>query len=1156
VTATARAETTVDDVAGWLRGRRRRVTAHSYDARVMSNIPFRTITSSFVRAAVRALVMLGILAGAAASARAQSTFATILGTIADPTGGLVPGATVTVVNLATQASRTVVTDGNGAYSVLNLDPGSYRLTAALSGFADSTRQVDLGARQNVRVDVALALAGAAETVEVRAANPVIETERATIDNSKTGEEINRLALNFRATNNTSPLVVATLAQGVQQDRGGQVSIAGNLPFQTSFSIDGISSQRTRAGGASPDMFPSVESMDEFKVSSANNSAEFMQVTDVTTTTKSGTNAFKGSAFWFFQDSALNSVNQFAPRDAAGKAIKPDVRANSFGGSIGGPVLKNKTFFFGAFEGVRRPEEVTLTQIVPPDAFRRGDLSSVNRALVNPFTGQPFPNNQIPVNPVSARALEAFFERQNQSTGAAVNAPNYVVNAPGDYNVNGFDGRLDHSITGAQKVFARYTHKNVERVELGSTASWNTKQGDRSRRVEIRQGAGAHNWVLSSSWLNEFRAGYNSTVDIDTYANSSKGAELVASLGLVGLPSAPSSGGFPSFEFSDSSFISSGGNKPRNILSRVAQFNNNTTYVRSRHTFKAGVDVQYVEYKDQITFFSGEEFGRFQFTGAYSGNAFADFLLGLPQFTGYSINTPDANPYAVHFAGYLQDDWKPTESLTVNVGVRYDLRNPMKDRSNQMGNFDREFPGGRVIVANEGVLAKIPALVRNSVPNTTFVTAAQAGLPETLRFADKNNINPRVSIAYRPFSDGKTVLRGGIGTYTVPLYGAVNYSMVATVTAVAAAFSNTTPAPAFVFPNISSATTAQGALPPGSLDFRRANQTDLQDPRVVQWTATLDRDLGWNTGLRVSYVGSKTTDLVYSPDLNQVRPNTQGYAAVRATRPFTDWNVVTTRDNGAQSRYDALGVELSKRYSRGIALNASYTLAKNTADHGGAVPGDYTGENGATTLDLFRGESDRGNEAFTRRHRFVSTFYAELPFGRGRAFGKNMSRALDTLLGGWDLTGITLLQSGPYLTPFFSNADPSGTGTTVRGFTAAQRPDCVGDGTLSSPTASSYFDVNAFVRPANNIGRFGNCGVGILEGPGTAVFSLTIGKWVPVAGSSRLRFEASFSNLFDIENLDVPGTMNITSSAFGRITRTQPVDQAGPRTVQVQLRHSF
>src|SRR5262249_47158804 len=198
------------------------------------------------------------------------------------------------------------------------------------------READLLARQTVRVDVQIAVAGTTETVQVSAAAPVIETDRATLDNSKSGDDINKLALNFRATNNTSPIVVATLAPAVQQDRSSQISIAGNLPFMTSFSVDGISSQRTRGGGPSRELLPSVESIAEFKVSAANNNAEFMQVTDITTTTKSGTNTVHATGFWFGQDSKFSSVDRFAPRDAAGHAIKPAVRANSFGASAGGP----------------------------------------------------------------------------------------------------------------------------------------------------------------------------------------------------------------------------------------------------------------------------------------------------------------------------------------------------------------------------------------------------------------------------------------------------------------------------------------------------------------------------------------------------------------------------------------------------------------------------------------------------------------------------------------------------------------------------------------------------------------------------------------------------------------------------------------------------
>lgn len=1112
-------------------------------------MPARTVLPSLV---------LGVLS-VAAPALAQSTFGTVTGTVTDATGAVLPGVTITATHLATGGQRTVASDPTGGFQLPNLDAGRHRVEASLQGFADRVREVELLARQTLRVDMQLPVAGTSETLTVTGAAGVIETDRATLDSSKSGDDINKLALNFRASGSTSPIVVATTAPSVQQDRQGQLSIAGNLPFMTSFSVDGISAQRTRGGGPSREMFPSVESIQEFKVSAANNNAEFMQVTDITTTTKSGTNQVRGTAFWFNQDSQLSSVNRFAPRDAAGVPIKPDVKADSFGVSVGGPIASSRSFFFATFEGVRRSNERTLAVLVPPDAFRSGDLSSVSRAIVNPFTGQPFPDNQIPVHPSSAAVLDALYERQNRATGASLSAPNYVVNAPGEFTVNGFDARFDHAFTPAQKTFVRLSTKMLRTAGPDASTSpnsYNTRQGEAFRETRVRQLAANHHIVIGADLLHETRGGFSDTIEKSGYPLAAEGANLINRFRFTGLPPTPASGGIPSFEFGDGTFISTGGDKPRHVLSRTVQVNDNLTWLRGTHTFKGGADVQYVEYKDQVTFFAGEDFGRYVFNGTLSGNAFADFLLGLPTFTAYAKNAPDVSPFTTQLAFYAQDDWRPTPRLTVNYGVRYDLRPPMRDRSNQLGNFDRAFPGGRVVVANAAQLAQVSPALRASLPNTPFVTAAEVGLPQTLRYTDTNNVNPRLGAAFRPFGDNQTVIRGGIGTYTVPLYGAVNYSLAGVVTSDVPLFQNRASGTGYAiqFPNVfpSSIRAEPGA---GTQDFRRANQFDLRDPKVTQWTATFERDLGWQTGLRLSYVGSRTVDIVWSPDLNQVRPNTQGYAAVRDTRPYRDWNVVTTRDNGPRARYDGLTIEVSKRQGGGLSFNHAYTLAKHQSDSGGAVPDSFAAENGATTLDRYRLDADYGDVAFTRRHRFVSTFLYELPFGRDRAFGRTLPSALDAVLGGWDVTGITLLQSGPFLTAFFGNADPSGTGTTVRGFTANQRPDCVGDGNLVDPTADRYFDVSAFVRPPNNVGRFGNCAVGTLRGPGTRVFSMTLGKNVHVVGASRARFEVAFSNLFDIENLDVPPT-NITASAFGRITGTQPVDQAGPRTIQFSLRYSF
>lgn len=1100
------------------------------------------------------LIVAALLVGLIGSrpAAGQSTFATVTGAITDQSGGTLPGVLVTVTNATTGVVRTATTTSAGEYQVPNLDAGTYMVLAQLSGFAATPRELTVLARQVVRLDVQMQVAGAAETINVTAATPLIETERATIDSSRSGDEINRLALNFRATNKTSPIVVATLTQGVQQDRNGDISVAGALPFMTSFSVDGISTQRIRYGGPSKELFPSVESIEEFKVASASNSAEFMQVTDLTTTTRSGSNVFHGTAFWFNQNSALTATTRFTPRDASGEPIKPEINANSVGLSGGGPIARNRAFFFGTYEAVRRPNEVTLSQIVPPDAWRTGNLANVTTPIRNPFTGGTYAGNQIPVNPVSGRLLEGAYARQNQATGAAINAPNYIVNAPGDYTVNGFDGRVDVVASPGQKVFARLTWKNVDDMSP-SGDGWNTMQGDHFRRTEVRQLTGSHNWVRGA-FVNEIRGGWSNTVEKDSYTNAGRGAGIVADAGIVGLPGAPLTGGFPHIEFGDGSFIHTGGVKPFDILSRLVQASNTSTWLAGSHTLKAGADVQYVEYRDQISFFDGEELGRYVFDGTFTGHAFADLLLGLPHFTGYILPAPDVNPFATYYSFFIQDSWRPSRRVTIDLGLRYDLRPPMNDRSNQLGNFDPSFPGGRVIVADEAGLALVPDLVRQSAPNTPFVTAEQAGLPATLRQTDTNNISPRIGIAWRPTEDGRTVIRGGFGLYTVPLLGSVNYSMVATVTAAAVNFANNPAAP-FVFPNISSAATAEGALPPGTLDFRRANQIDMRDPRTAQWSVTVERDLGWNAAARVSYVGSNTTDLIWSPDLNQVPANTAGYDAVRNTRPFSDWNVVTTRANDPRSRYDALGLALTKRISSGFMLDASYTLAKHQSDAGGTVPTAFAAENGATTADLFRGDGDYGNVAFTRRHRFVSTFLYQLPFGRGRQFGSNVGSGLDALIGGWDVTGVTLFQSGPFLTPSYASTDPSGTGTTVRGFTATQRPDQIGDPHVDNPTADAFFDRAAYAVPSNNIGRWGTAKVGSLVGPGSAVFSLTVSKAIAAGGPTRVRAELAVANLFNIKNLDVPNT-NVASSAFGRVTNTQAVDQAGPRTVQFSLRFSF
>jgi hypothetical protein len=323
-------------------------------------------------------------------------------------------------------------------------------------------------------------------------------------------------------------------------------------------------------------------------------------------------------------------------------------------------------------------------------------------------------------------------------------------------------------------------------------------------------------------------------------------------------------------------------------------------------------------------------------------------------------------------------------------------------------------------------------------------------------------------------------------------------------------------------------------------------------------------------VRASYTGSHSYNLIYSPDLNQVAPNTVGYAALVATPALRQQNLrypnfreVLTRDNGAGAKYNALTLEANRRFSRDLSFSNNYTLAHNTTNALGtapssAIPTGGQGDNGGNVNNYYNIAGDMGNAYYTRRHRFVSTLVYDLPFGRGKKYLGNVSRAASLVVGGWRVTGVTLLQTGPWLTPYFPSglADPSGTFPSSRSV-KQQRPDCASGktGYLSNPTTGDYFDASAFSVPASNIGRFGNCGVGILEGPGTATFSMSAGKSFQLHERIGFRYEAQLANLFNILNRDVPN-MNVASGSFGAIRQSQLAEQAGPRTVQMMLRLFF
>jgi hypothetical protein len=1097
--------------------------------------------------------MLLVLAAVVVPASAQSIYGEIRGTVSDPTGAVVIGATVTATNTGTGESRKVTTDAAGNYSIVNLEAGTYDVSIEQAGFRKSmVQKVILRAREVVRVDGSLEVSSTTTEVMVTTAAQVITTDQATIVDSKSSRQIESLPVNFRAGTTNTVFSVLSLTPGAQPDSSGP-SLAGAMPFMSTGSVDGISTVNVRSNGLMAEMFPSADAIDEIRVSSVSNNAEFAQIGDVTTTSKSGTNAYHGSAYWYHQNGAFDARDFFSTRSAPFKV------SNDFGGTAGGPVIRNKTFFFAGYEGLRYRAQNQINIVVPPDSYRSGNLSSVSGQIKDPLNGgAPFTGNIIPanrINPVSAKILERLYPHQNQA-GDQISSPNYRLQLPAGNRNDQYDIRGDQVITGKQNIFARVSWKDITRL---SPSALTTLGDDRTPENDLTL-VGAHNYVMRPNLVNEFRVGYSNrdrSVDFGPNGQSFDGPALMKDLGINGIrPDPPKVASVP--DFGITGFAGTGKSRGFTQNSKTLQFTNNVTWTKGRHGFKFGADIRYLRTTDNISFFSGDDLGEYRFQGRYTGNAFADFLLGIPQRTRLANTSPDIDSYTYHYGFYAQDDFKVSHALTLNYGVRYEYHPPFWDRTLQLANFDRDYPGGRVVVPNQASLALTAPPFRASIGSTPIVTAKEAGIPETLRFADKNNFAPRIGIAWRPWGN-RTVIRGGYGIYTVTILGSVLYSLTGIHTSDTRTFDNVLDAggvPVLQFPNAFG--TGLGSIPAvGTADFRRGNAFHGPDPYAQQWHFTIERDLGWNTGLRLTYTGSHSIKLYSSPDLNQVRPNTAGYAQAKLARPYPNWNIVYSRDPGTSAKYNALMAEVNHRFSGGLFFQSSWTWAKNLTNATGSDSTGYASENGSVPTDRFNLGLDYGNASPTRRHRWLTLFSYDLPYGRTGKTGSAGERIAKLVAGGWQLSGILLFQTGPYFTPVTGGAtDPSGTNVDSR---ANDRPDYAGagDGNIPADQRSirRWWDKTAFVIPKDNIGRFGLVGPGQLLGPGTQIVSMKLQKRFYVWESRYLQLEGSAMNVMNHPNFGTPGR-TVSSSSFGVISSTQSGEGAGARTLQVGLRFAF
>lgn len=536
---------------------------------------------------------------------------------------------------------------------------------------------------------------------------------------------------------------------------------------------------------------------------------------------------------------------------------------------------------------------------------------------------------------------------------------------------------------------------------------------------------------------------------------------------------------------------------------------------------------------------------------------------LPNNTGASnANLFLQTPVPSDTNGYDND------KLTLSFGLRYTIMPPFADKNGNLGAFN--YADGGMIIPDKldpraEFLRSINACgtgangqgLNPTLKCVSITKASEAGLPQGLRQTYYRNLQPRLSFAYRPFKDSKTVIRGGFGIFTMTNLGQLSFNITDIASSVVRTYTNADPAtgaPRYQFPAPFFAATTQEFI--GSSDFYQNTPTNYRDPQSAQWNLTVERELPGDLALRVSFVGTNSYRMNLTVDLNQTPPSTQAYDP--SQKPYQNWNRILSSENLGYANYQALQTELNRRLKNGLSFQASYTWAKNLANYGGDAPSGFAPEviYGTAINDHFNLRDVRGNVAGTRRHRFLFSGLYELPFGKGKRFLSNMSPLLNGFFGGWQLSNVTLVQTGPFLTPTFSAGlvDPANINTFNRG--SIMRPDRIGNGSIDSPTPDRYFDINAFTAPPANAGRIGNAGVGILVGPGTVAISGGLSKTFAVTEKVKLRFETTFTNLPNHPNFAPPAVDVSTPGTFGRTTTAQAAEGAGNRVGQVSLRLEF
>ncbi|MBV9265472.1 MAG: TonB-dependent receptor [Acidobacteriaceae bacterium] len=1012
---------------------------------------------------------------------------------------------MTITDVSKGWTRSATTSDSGSYEFLHLAPAdTFRVVAERDGFSKEIREgIVLETGQQTRIDLVLSPGHVSQTVEVNADASLLQSEDAQVGTVVDERKVEQLPLNgrqFWQLSQLTPEVYPPTQNSSIGFRGG-FNVAGHHETENNYLLDGVDN----ADGATmqPTNRPSVEDIQEFKVLTGIYNAEYGRYAggQILITTKSGTNSDHGSLYEFLRNSDLDARNFFSPRDL------PAFRRNQYGASNGGPIKRNRTFYFATYEALRLSDQVNALTTVPTAAMEQGNFAGL-AAIKNPTTKKPFANNQIPasmLNPISLALLQYFPTPTSAGVGS-----NYSFSQLGTEHDEQFSGRIDQIITSRNNLFVSYQFAQRTTFWQDNTlCGGRTVPGFACTEPERDQGVSVNDiHMFSPTLLNELRLGYN-RIRTNRFNQDAQFGNVDQQLGIPQLgPVTQGDLGVPQVSISGFATLGGSNGLPQGRRDNTYNIVDGVSWTKGNHSFKFGGDYKYFIYNYANPAFANSR-GSFSFNGQYTGNAFADFLLGDPRSTSVNPGDPTVRSYTPSTGFYAQDEWKVTSKLTLSYGLRYELLFPEKERLDKIASFD---PATGLVPVAGGQLLNV-----NS--KGSLIQVGTSTLGSSMWKLQNNNLAPRFGFAWRPFDDTKTVVRGGYGIFynLLPDGNGISQLFRGIPFRANETFTNTPTQLVATWTDPYPSGIAVGGYTPNGINY------NFKTPYVQEWSFGIEREIAHDLILEATYLGTKGTDLPLSYNLNQPTP---GVGPIQARRPYPQWGSITWIDSIGNSSFNSLAVRLERRYSNGLSLLVSYTYGHSIDD--GESPA--TNGDGETAIQDPRNiAANRGNSEFDIRHHAVGSFVYDLPFGGDNQLGASLPAYVRWPISNWQVTGIVTLQTGAAFS-ITTTSDISNTGAT-------NRPNLVADPYLSNPTPTAWFNTAAFsIALPPGTYAYGNVGRNTMRGDGLENVDFGAFRNFLLTERWNLQFRTEVFNLFNHANFGLP-VGNINASNFGQVTQT-------------------